>query len=123
MQLEEANGGDPDPEARQALLRLQGSLEALDAAKSRNIDNDANTIPEPASLPQQMEVLQGRMGHLERRLEELNPATQQILENTAGEWLDSQLNRDSSQLADGLLHDEEDKPTEGGNRSSGNGPG
>ena len=91
-QMESASGGAPDSEARQALLRLQKSLETLEAAKLGN-STESNEIraPEGASLPQQMEVLQGRMGHLERRLEAMDPDTQQIVGEAAGEWLHSQI--------------------------------
>lgn len=99
MQLESAGGG-PDNEAREALTRLQTSLQTLEAAKAGafdHIDTSQGDISAPSvainedSLPQQMETLQGRVGNLERRLEELPPGTKEILGSAAGEWIGVQL--------------------------------
>jgi hypothetical protein len=92
----ESAGGGPDSEAREALTRLQASLQTLEAAKTGAFDHiDPTTNPaiveDDVSIPQQMETLQGRVGNLERRLEALPPGTKQILGSAAGEWIDEQL--------------------------------
>ncbi len=110
MQLESA-GGAPDSEARQALLRLQASLQTLEAAKAGAFDHiDPSDIPSTTttvdnnevSIPQQMETLQGRVGNLERRLEELPPGTKEILGSAAGEWIDEQLHNVGNLEGDGV---------------------
>ncbi|KAL4514174.1 hypothetical protein Ndes2526A_g09229 [Nannochloris sp. 'desiccata'] len=92
----ESAGNGPDSEAREALTRLQASLQTLEAAKAGDFDH-INPSDNPAivkndvTIPQQMETLQGRVGNLERRLEELPPGTKEILGSAAGEWIDEQL--------------------------------
>jgi hypothetical protein len=103
LQLESAGGG-PDTEAREALTRLHASLQTLEAAKAGAFDHvdpseDPLTVASETgalSIPQQMETLQGRVGNLERRLEQLPPGTKEILGGAAGEWIDEQLHSTGS---------------------------
>jgi len=90
----ESAGRAPDSEAREALTRLEASLQTLEAAKTGDLDpsdNPAIVEENDISIPQHMEALQGRVGNLERRLEELPLGTKEILGSAAGEWVDEQL--------------------------------
>ena len=110
MQLESA-GGAVDTEAREALTRLQTSLQTLEAAKAGAFDhiysNADPFIANEASIPQQMETLQGRVGNLERRLDELPDGTKKILGSAAGDWIDTQLHREESDVVGKLGNVEE----------------